>query len=172
MAACMRSTAASTSSASRLRPDARGAGSPGAGSMAGGSLGIGSLDLGSLSMADPLREEPANLPDRSGGANRSQATAAQFSTDHFALKLSLFYAAYFCFGGVQLPFFPLWLESRGLDPAMIGLVIAVPTVMRIVATPVIARHADRRAALKETLVVAAMVGALAMVVVGLVEGAI
>ena len=43
------------------------------------------------------------------------AAPAQFSTDHFALKLGLFYAAYFFFGGVQLPFFPLWLEARGLD---------------------------------------------------------
>ena len=39
----------------------------------------------------------------------------KFSTDRFALKLGLFYAAYFLYGGVQLPFFPLWLESRGLD---------------------------------------------------------
>ncbi|MEA2982134.1 MAG: transporter, family, 3-phenylpropionic acid transporter, partial [Alphaproteobacteria bacterium] len=41
------------------------------------------------------------------------AAAPQFSTDRFALKLGLFYAAYFFFGGVQLPFFPLWLEARG-----------------------------------------------------------
>ncbi len=128
--------------------------------------------MGALDMADPLREEPPNLPDRSGDENQSQAAAAQFSTDHFALKLGVFYAAYFFFGGVQLPFFPLWLESRGLDPAMIGLVIAVPTVMRIVATPLIARQADRRAALKETLVIGSVVGVLAMIVVGLVGGAI
>jgi PPP family 3-phenylpropionic acid transporter len=112
------------------------------------------------------------LPDRSSGENRPQTVAEHFSTDHFALKLSLFYAAYFFFGGVQLPFFPLWLESRGMEPGMIGLVIAVPTVMRIIATPVIARQADRRTALKETLVVGSLVGAFAMVVVGLVEGPI
>ena len=41
------------------------------------------------------------------------AAAPQFSTDRFALKLGLFYAAYFFFGGVQLPFFPLWLEAQG-----------------------------------------------------------
>jgi MFS transporter, PPP family, 3-phenylpropionic acid transporter len=30
------------------------------------------------------------------------------------LRLSLFYAAYFLVIGIQLPFWPLWLESRGL----------------------------------------------------------
>ena len=30
----------------------------------------------------------------------------KFSTDGFALKLGLFYAAYFLYGGIQLPFFP------------------------------------------------------------------
>ena len=53
------------------------------------------------------------------------AGPTHFSTDRFALQLGLFYAAYFFFGGVQLPFFPLWLEARGLDARTIGLVIAV-----------------------------------------------
>ena len=66
-------------------------------------------------MVEPLRESAPNLHDRYSEANRSMAGAPQFSTDRFALKLGLFYAAYFFFGGVQLPFFPLWLEARGLD---------------------------------------------------------
>jgi PPP family 3-phenylpropionic acid transporter len=123
-------------------------------------------------MTDPVRKELANLPDRPGGENLLQPAAEQLSTDRFALKLGAFYAAYFLFGGIQLPFFPLWLESRGLEAGMIGLVIAVPTVMRIVATPMIARQADRRAALKETLVIGSIAGALAMTAVGMVEGAI
>jgi PPP family 3-phenylpropionic acid transporter len=100
------------------------------------------------------------------------AAAAKFSTDHFALKLGLFYAAYFLFGGIQLPYFPLWLEASGLDPATIGLVIAVPTVVRIVVTPVVGHQADRRRALKAVLVTGAIVGLLAMTAVGLVHGAI
>jgi PPP family 3-phenylpropionic acid transporter len=120
-------------------------------------------------MVDPLRESPANLPDRSGGANRPDGGLSQFSTDHFALRLGLFYAAYFLFGGIQLPFFPLWLQSRGLEAGMIGLIVAVPTVMRIVATPLIARQADRRSALRGTLVIGSVVGALAMTMVGMVE---
>jgi PPP family 3-phenylpropionic acid transporter len=99
------------------------------------------------------------------------AAAKEFSTDHFALKLGLFYAAYFFFGGVQLPFFPLWLESRGLDARTIGLVIAVPMVVRVFATPVIAHQADRRRALKTALVITSVAATLGMIAVGLVSGA-
>src|SRR6476660_5989829 len=99
-------------------------------------------------------------------ANRSMAGAPQFSTYRFAFKLGLFYAAYFFFGGVQLPFFPLWLESRGLDARTIGIIIAVPTLMRIIATPVVTHQADRRGALKGTLVALSIAGTLAIVAVG------
>jgi PPP family 3-phenylpropionic acid transporter len=98
------------------------------------------------------------------------AVAPQFSTDHFALRLGLFYAAYFFFGGVQLPFFPLWLESRGLDVRTIGLVIAAPMVVRIIATPIITHQADRRRALKGTLLIASLAATLGMTLAGLVHG--
>jgi PPP family 3-phenylpropionic acid transporter len=100
------------------------------------------------------------------------AAVPQFSTDHFALKLGLFYAAYFFFGGVQLPFFPVWLEARGLDAPTIGLIIAVPPIVRIVVTPIVGHQADRHRALKAVLVTGSIVGLLAMTMVGLVDGAI
>jgi PPP family 3-phenylpropionic acid transporter len=100
------------------------------------------------------------------------ARMPQFSTDHFALRLGLFYAAYFFFGGVQLPFFPLWLQARGLDARTIGLVIAAPMVVRIIATPIIAHQADRRSALKATLLIASVVATLGMTLVGLAQGPI
>ena len=96
----------------------------------------------------------------------------QLSTDRFAFKLGLFYAAYFLFGGIQLPFFPLWLEARGLDAGMIGLTIAAPMIVRIIAVPLITRAADRHRALKASLVIASIASALAMAVVGLVEGTV
>ena len=100
------------------------------------------------------------------------AGAPHFSTDRFALKLGLFYAAYFFFGGVQLPFFPLWLEARGLDARAIGLIIAVPALVRIIVTPIVTHQADRCQALKATLVTGSIVGLLGMTVVGLMEGPI
>ena len=97
---------------------------------------------------------------------------SQFSTDGFAVKLGLFYAAYFLFGGIQLPFFPVWLEAKGLDPSSIGLVVAVPTLVRIFITPIGAHLADRYQALKAALVISCIGGALTMSVVGLVDGSI
>jgi PPP family 3-phenylpropionic acid transporter len=105
-------------------------------------------------------------------ANRPMAARSQFSTDHFARRMAAFYAAYFLFGGMQLPFFPVWLEARGLDARTIGLVIAVPTLGRIVVTPIVAHQADRRRALKAALVIASIAGALAMIAVGSVQGTV
>ncbi len=100
------------------------------------------------------------------------AGAPQFSTDHFSRKLGLFYAAYFAFNGIQLPFFPLWLGARGLDAQTIGFVIAVPMVVRIIATPLITHWADRRRALRGTIIAASVLAACAMTAVGLMQGAI
>jgi PPP family 3-phenylpropionic acid transporter len=50
------------------------------------------------------------------------------------------------------------------------MVIAVPMLARIVATPVIAHQADRRHAIKAALLIAALAGALAMTALGLAQG--
>ena len=101
-----------------------------------------SLCWGSVAMAESAARESHQSARSMQRGKPIDGRAPQFSTDRFALKLGLFYAAYFFFGGVQLPFFPLWLEARGLDARTIGLVIAVPMLVRIVATPIIA-HAGR-----------------------------
>ncbi len=119
-------------------------------------------------MSEPLRGS-SNLHDRSASAIETTPGGPQFSTDHFALKLGLFYAAYFLFGGIQLPFFPLWLEAKGLDARSIGFVIAAPMIVRIFIVPIVAHQADRHRALKTTLVIGSIVATLAMTVAGLVE---
>jgi PPP family 3-phenylpropionic acid transporter len=123
-------------------------------------------------MREPLWEIMASLHDQPESANAPMANQPPLSTDRFALKLGLFYAAYFLFGGIQLPFFPLWLEAKGLDAGTIGIVIAVPMIARIVAVPIITRAADRYRAIKATLVIIAAVGAAAMTMVGLVDGVV
>ena len=47
-------------------------------------------------------------------------------TDNFAAWLSVFYAAHFLVLGISMPFFPVWLAAKGLDPGAIGLVLAAP----------------------------------------------
>lgn len=59
-----------------------------------------------------------------------------------SLRLSLFYASLCLFGGVQLPFFPVWLESKGLSAQQISVIIAATMFLRIVAGPVFAQIAD------------------------------
>jgi hypothetical protein len=55
----------------------------------------------------------------------------------FVPRLAAFYAALFILPGIQMPFFPVWLRAKGLDPKMIGFVLAVPMVVRILAIPVV-----------------------------------
>lgn len=124
-------------------------------------------------MLEPVRESSSNLHECQSETNQPMAGAPQFSTaDRFARKLGLFYAAYFFFGGIQLPFFPLWLETRGLDAQTIGAVIAVPMVVRIIAAPLITHQADKRRALKAAIVLSSVAATLAMTVIGLVHGAL
>lgn len=68
-----------------------------------------------------------------------------------ALRLSLFYAAYFVFIGLNMPFWPLWLTARGLDAGEIGAVLAAALWIRIAANPVLARMADRHGEMKRPL---------------------
>src|ERR1700693_5429467 len=89
----------------------------------------------------------------------------------FAPRLAALYAGLFVMGGIQLPFFPLWLMAKGLDPQMIGVVLALPMIVRVFAIPLAARAADRRDAVRATIIVASWLGAAGYVLVGLAEGA-
>jgi PPP family 3-phenylpropionic acid transporter len=61
----------------------------------------------------------------------------------FAVRLSCFFGAIFAVYGIQLPFLPAWLETRGLSPAEIGLATSLPLLVRIATTPAIGLAADR-----------------------------
>jgi PPP family 3-phenylpropionic acid transporter len=83
----------------------------------------------------------------------------------FAPRLAAFYAGMFVIVGVQLPFFPLWLKAKGLDPQAIGVVLAVPMVVRIFTIPATARLAEHYDALRGvvlTSLVAATIGFAAL----------
>lgn len=60
-----------------------------------------------------------------------------------ALRLCTFYVAYFTVIGIQLPFWPVWLASRGLGPGEIGVILALGTAARVLASPTFAQIADR-----------------------------
>ena len=89
----------------------------------------------------------------------------------FAWRLALFYAALFVALGVQLPFLPVWLAAKGLDADMIGIVLAIPMIVRVFAIPLATRPADRHDALRMAIVIAATGAVVGYGVVGLAQGA-
>ena len=72
------------------------------------------------------------------------------------LRLSAFYAAMFGFVGVHLPFWPVWLEAKGLGPAEIGLLLGTVLWCKVVTNPLIAASADRFGARRAVMVAAAL----------------
>jgi len=90
----------------------------------------------------------------------------------FVPRLAAFYAALFILPGIQMPFFPVWLKAKGLDPKMIGIVLAVPMVARVLAIPVVTRAADQRDAIRAAMVLACVASVAGYTLVGLSSGAI
>lgn len=60
-----------------------------------------------------------------------------------AIALHGFYFLYYGLQGVSIPFLPLWFASRGLDPAIIGLIVATSFLPKILSTPIVAHVADQ-----------------------------
>jgi PPP family 3-phenylpropionic acid transporter len=59
------------------------------------------------------------------------------------MRLSAFYAATFLVTGIQLPFWPIWLASRGLTAREIGVLLAAAIWVKVLATPAIGALADK-----------------------------
>jgi len=91
-------------------------------------------------------------------------------THRTGLPLTLLYAALFFELGINLPFFPLWLRSQALDDAAIGIVLAVPLVLRIVANPVVTALADETGRLRGTLIACAVAVSIGTALFGLASG--
>lgn len=96
----------------------------------------------------------------------------QIRAPRFVRGLALFYVALCAALGIQLPFFPLWLEAKGLDAGMIGLVLAAPMMVRLFSIPVLTRLADRHQAVRGAMVIASSAAAVGMTALGFTEGAI
>ncbi len=72
----------------------------------------------------------------------STSRVRQAETARPALRISFFYTAYFAMVGVYQPFFPLWLESRGLDAPQIAWVIAASIWLRVAFNPAVMVFVD------------------------------
>lgn len=58
------------------------------------------------------------------------------------LSLCVFYFLFYGFYGVTIPYLPVWLASRGLEPAFVGVVIAAAFLPKVISAPVFAHAAD------------------------------
>src|SRR5262245_5983026 len=84
----------------------------------------------------------------------------------FAQRMAMFYASTFVAMGVHLPFLPVWLTAKGLTPQTIGVVLALPMILRLFAIPLATRAADRRGALRAVIMVATLVALVGFAALG------
>ena len=72
--------------------------------------------------------------------------------------------------GVNLPFFPLWLQAQSLGVEAIGIILAAPLLTRIVANPAVAALADRNGRISAVLSICAALVAAGTALLGMVTG--
>ena len=60
----------------------------------------------------------------------------------FAWRMSAYFAALFLIYGIHVSYFPVWLSWRGLEPEQIGIITALPILIRVALTPMLAAYAD------------------------------
>jgi len=78
-----------------------------------------------------------------------------------AARLAGFYGVIFFLIGVMVPFWPLWMTSRGLTPEDIGVVMAVGMLMKVGANPLVAGFADRTGERRRPLILLSIAACLA-----------
>jgi PPP family 3-phenylpropionic acid transporter len=84
-----------------------------------------------------------------------------------AARFALFYATYFAAVGIHLPFWPVWLEWRGLAATEIGYVLAAAFWPRIVTSLLIPSISDRLGERRRPMVLLAAVTLAGLIVFGL-----
>lgn len=86
-----------------------------------------------------------------------------------AIRLSALYGGMFLVIGIMMPFWPVWLEAKGLSPSEIGLVIAAGSIVRVFVGPFTARIADRTGERKRPMVILSILGLLMFLPFALVD---
>ncbi|GIX09510.1 MFS transporter [Elioraea sp.] len=76
--------------------------------------------------------------------------------------MALFYAALFAGPGISLPFLPVFLAARGLDPGFLGATLGASQAARLVSAPLGGRLADAIGDRRAVAVGAAGLGAIAL----------
>lgn len=74
----------------------------------------------------------------SGGDGTGQVAPVAFGA-----RVALAYSSIFLFVGLYLPFFPLWLEAKGLSAVEISIVLSLPMLLRVFFSLPVTARADR-----------------------------
>ncbi|MBL4688208.1 MAG: MFS transporter [Nannocystaceae bacterium] len=61
-----------------------------------------------------------------------------------AVRLAIGFCAVFFLLGVFMPFWPVWLQSRGLSPELTGVALGLSAWARLVVNPILGSYADRK----------------------------
>jgi len=72
---------------------------------------------------------------------------------YFSLRLSAFFATLGIATGIGMPFFPVWLDYKGLTPQEIGIALAGPMVVRMIFVPLVTRLADHFNMLRGAIII-------------------
>jgi len=87
-----------------------------------------------------------------------------------APRLALFYVAVFGTMGVSLPYWPVWLQARGLGPGEIGLLLGLGTLTKLAAEPAIGVATDRLGRRRGPMLVLAAVALFSCALFAVTDG--
>lgn len=85
-------------------------------------------------------------------------------------RVSLFFIALFAIPGVHLPFWAVWLESRGLSPTEISIMLATAIWLRLVGAPLAAHIVDKSGERRRAIQFCAIASLISFIGFGLVDG--
>lgn len=74
------------------------------------------------------------------------------------LRLSANYTSLYIYLGIMTPFWGMWLRNKGLSPSEIGIIIALPYLMKIFVAPLISQAADKRDEYWRPLLISVLLG--------------
>lgn len=73
-----------------------------------------------------------------------------------SIRLSLFYGMMFLAIGISLPYWPVWLQDRGMGPTEIGILLAAAYITKTLANTLIGALVDRRDDRRRPMILLAM----------------
>ncbi|WP_310619192.1 MFS transporter [Flexibacterium corallicola] len=98
------------------------------------------------------------------------SAASSGSSRWLTVGVSLIFASYFFGFGLFLPFFPVFLEQASFTPVQIALFVAIPNIVKVVATPVATALSDRAGRRRHSMAIYGLTCAVAFLSLLFLEG--